>query len=135
MKQESHTLAVACDAETLWTVLSDMVRNPARYEDKVTCKDVSPSSNDKLVRRIERKGRIEVEEIEFHHDALMVEITCPARRLTLIHQIVPMGDASILNLAANEELVDGEEAEAETGTPDLERLGARIRKMAEQLSK
>ena len=135
MKQDSQTFIVQCDAEVLWTVLGDMVRNPSRYEDKVACKDISASGEYKLSRRIERGGSIVLEDVEFHHDALMVEITSPTRGLTLIHQIVPSGKSSILNLASNQECIDGASTEAETETPDLERLGARIKKMAEQLSK
>lgn len=133
MQQTSLTVVLTCDPETLWAILADMVKNPSRYEDQVTLKRRTAQEAGVTTRLIERRGQIFEEKVEFHTDALMVEISIENPAFTLIHQIVPAGDQTILNLAATWEL-DPEEGTNESVDQRLEALGERVKKASELLS-
>lgn len=79
----------------------------------------------------------------------MLELTVPSDgkepRLSLIHQIVPSGDRTILNLAATWRQSEGVALEDDPGTVDtmtlgtvekrLATLGGHIQSMAEELAR
>jgi hypothetical protein len=143
MQQASLNLVLNCDPEVLWTVLGDMVRNPSRYEDDISLKKLDAVGGQIVKRRVERSGHILEETIELHIDALMVELTTTEPELTLIHQIVPSGKVTLLNLAANWPDPSGEkgsgldlpERTTQTIQARLKALGGRLKTAAERLSK
>lgn len=144
MPQTSLTVDINCDPETLWIVLGDMVKRPERYEEQVTLKRFSPGDGGKLIRSVERQGAVHDESIELHLGALMVELTKEEPHLSLIHQIVPSGDRTILNLAATWTPVGSEPLDDTARTVDtitieameqrLANLGNRIQLTAEALA-
>lgn len=151
MLQTSRTIVIKADPDQLWVLLNDMIAHPERYEPDVILTKLERNATP--VRRIVSRTGQHVEEIlEIHRDALMIELTVPPSdpggspepHLSLIHQIVPSGDRTILNLAATWAPIGGEPLEDITGTVDtmtieamdqrLANLGNRIQLMAEALA-
>ena len=147
MLQTSRTIVIKADPDQLWVLLNDMIAHPERYEPDVPL--IKLDKSDIPVRRIVSRAGRRVEEIlEVHREALMVELTVPSAgaepHLSLIHQIVPSGDQTILNLAATWRPLEGDPLEDAAGTVDtvtigmmeqrLARLGSRIQLLAEGLA-
>lgn len=132
MMQASLNLVLACQPEVIWTVLGDMVRNPARYEEKVTLKRMEAAGGPNVTRKVERQGRVLEEHVTFHIDALMVEVACKDQNLTLIHQVVPSGEVTLLNLAANWDEPD-DDAELDPASPTQETVDQRLAALGKSL--
>ncbi len=149
--QTSRTIVIKADPDQLWVLLNDMIAHPERYEPDVV---LTKLTRDKTpVRRIVSRAGQRIEEVlEIHRDALMIELTVPSGNpggssephLSLIHQVVPSGDRTILNLAATWAPVGDEPLDDTAGTVDtmtieameqrLANLGNRIQLMAETLA-
>lgn len=147
MPQTSRTFVIKSAPDQLWVLLNDMIGHPERYEPDAVLKKLNREETP--VRRLVSRDGLRVEErLEIHRDALMVELTVLSDnaepRLSLIHQIVPSGDQTILNLAATWTPTEGDPLEDGAGTVDtmtvdameqrLATLGDRIKKMAEELA-
>lgn len=145
MLQTSHSLVVNAQPDQIWVLLNDMIARPERYEDTVVLKKVSGELP--VFQRLVTRDGLRVEEtIEVHRDALMVELSVsgdgPEPLLSIVHQVVPSGDKTILNLAAtwaNEELEGGAPSvNTETlasMTRRLADLGERVAKIAVALTR
>lgn len=145
MQQTSHSLIINADPEQIWVLLKDMIGRPERYEDNVVLKSLSEDTP-VFHRLVSRDGKRTGEILEIHRAALMIELTVPGEGseplLSVIHQVVPSGDKTILNLAATwqtEELEGGGPSvnteTMQSMTRRLADLGGRIGKMAEALNK
>lgn len=143
MPQTSQTVVINATPDQLWVLLNDMIAHPERYEPGVVLKkfDRGETTSQRLVTR----DGLRVEEIlEINRDALMIELTVPSttenQNLSLIHQIVPSGTRTILNLAAT--WTPSEAAPLEDGSwtvntmnARLAGLGERIKGLAEELAR
>lgn len=145
MLQTSHSLVINAQPDQIWVLLNDMISRPERYEDAVVLKKVS-GDGPVFQRLVTRDGLRFNETLEVHLDALMVELSVPGDGpeplLSIIHQVVPSGDKTILNLAAtwqDEELEGGPPSvNTETlasMTRRLARLGERVGQLAQALNK
>lgn len=149
--QTSRTVVIKADPDQLWVLLNDMIAHPERYEPDVVLTKLE--RHETPVRRtVSRDGQRVEETLEIHRDALMIELTVPSGdpggsaepHLSLIHQVVPSGDRTILNLAAtwapvgDEPLEDTSRAVDTVTVEAMERrlanLGNRIQLMAEVLA-
>ncbi|TNE57577.1 MAG: hypothetical protein EP340_08215 [Alphaproteobacteria bacterium] len=129
------TLAITAPVETLWVLLGHEIRAPGDYASQATLFSCQEVSKTLFKRSVSRAGTRFEEEIEINPDALMVEQTWTApgkRPLKLILQLVPMGEITLLNLAANL-AEDTEEALTDPDLPDLMELARNIQKMAQTL--
>lgn len=145
MLQTSHTLIIHADPDQIWVLLNDMIARPERYEDKVNLKTLSGSTP--LYQRLVSRDGVRINEtLEVHREALMVELTVAGEdsepELSLIHQVVPSGARTILNLAATwvEEGLEDDAIEVNTASVAamnrrLARLGARLAELAEALAR
>lgn len=145
MPQTSQTTVIRAQPDHIWVLLNDMISRPERYEDTVVLKKISGEVPG-FQRLVTRDGlRIE-ETLEVHRDALMVELTVkgdgPEPLLSIIHQVVPSGDKTILNLAAtwqDEELEGGAPSvnteTIQSMTLRLAGLGDRVARLAEALTR
>lgn len=142
MLQTSRTIVIHAEPDQLWVLLNDMIAHPTRYEPDVILKKLD--RNDGGSRRlVTRDGRRVQEILEVSRQALMVELTVPSGTgeplVSLIHQIVPSGDRTILNLAATWAPPEDMPLEHAGWTVDtmnarLVGFGERIKQLAEELA-
>lgn len=142
MPQSSLTLVISTDPDQIWVLLNDMIAHPERYEPEVVLRKLEHKGTT-AHRVVSREGLRVAEILEVHRDALMVELTQPSQsgeaRLSVIHQVVPSGDKTILNLAATwvssgEEGLEDKPLAVDTVDRRLARLGERIKQLAEDLA-
>ncbi len=142
MPQTSQTIIINAGPDQLWVLLNDMIAHPERYEPDVILKklDRNDSGSHRLVTR---DGRRVQEIIEINRDALMIELRVPSGTgeplMSLIHQIVPSGNRTILNLAATWAPPEDMPLEHRGWTVDtvnarLASFGERIKQLAEDLA-
>jgi carbon monoxide dehydrogenase subunit G len=145
MLQTSQTTVINAQPDQIWVLLNDMIARPERYEDTVILKKLS-GEGPVFQRLVTRDGVRIQETIEIHRDALMVELSVHGEAaeplLSIIHQVVPSGARTILNLAATwqTEELEGDPASVNTETIQsmtrrLAGLGARVGQLAEALNK
>lgn len=147
MLQTSRTIVIKADPDQLWVLLNDMITHPERYEPDVVLKKLDREET--RVHRLVSRSGLRIEEVlEIRREALMIELTVPSGStepsLSLIHQIVPSRDQTILNLAATWTPIGGEPLDDTARTVDtitveamdqrLANLGNRIQLMAEDLA-
>lgn len=130
MLQTSQTTIIKAQPDQIWVLLNDMIIRPERYEDTVVLKKVS-GKGPVFTRRVTRDGLRVEETLEVHRDALMIELSVPGEGheplLSIIHQVVPSGDKTILNLAATWQT---EELEADPASVNTETLASMTRRLA-----
>lgn len=145
MLQTSQTTIIHAQPDQIWVLLNDMIAHPERYEDGVALKTIS-GEGPVFQRLVTRDGLRMKETLEVHRDALMVELSVAGEGsdplLSLIHQVVPSGARTILNLAATwqAEELEGNAPSVNTETMQsmtrrLAGLGKRLGRMAEALNK
>lgn len=142
MLQTSRTIVIHAEPDQLWVLLNDMIAHPTRYEPDVILKKLDRSDGGSR-RLVTRDGRRVQEILEVSRQALMVELTVPSGTdeplMSVIHQIVPSGDRTILNLAATWAPPEDMPLEHAGWTVDtmnarLAGFGERIKQLAEELA-
>jgi hypothetical protein len=135
MKPLAHTVPVKTSILTLWAVLLDERRNPARYDPSASAMKMTEDGEDVVVRQLNRAGTMFQERIELHLDALMIEhqrTVDACRDVTLIIQLIPAEPITLLNLALNIHKSD-DESLTDQPLPDLIALADNIKETAEAI--
>jgi len=137
MLQTSRTTVIKADPDQLWVLLNDMITHPEPYEPDVILTKLNRDETP-IRRTVSRADQPAEEILEIRREALMIELTVPSRdrggsaepHLSLIHQIVPSGDRTILNLAATWAPVEGEPLEDTSRTVDTVTVDAMEQRLA-----
>lgn len=138
MLQTSHSLVIDAEPEQIWVLLTDMIKRPERYENDVVLKKVS-GEGPIFQRRVTRDGIVFQETLEVHRDALMVELSVPGEGpepyLSIIHQVVPSGARTILNLAATWQTEELEGDPASVNTETMQSMTRRLAGLCERVAR
>lgn len=135
MSPLAYTIPVRASVVTLWTVLLDERHNPTRYDSGVSLISLTKESEEILTRTVIRDKLTTSERIELHLDALMIEhlrSTKNRRDLTLIFQLIPSEEITLLNLAINVHASEDEDL-TDPELPDLIFIAERTKEFAEAI--
>ena len=131
----AHTVPVKTSVLTLWAVLLDERRNPARYDPSASAMTMIEDGEDILTRKLSRASTMFQERIELHLDALMIEhqrAVDNCRDVTLIIQLIPAEPVTLLNLALNVHKSD-DDSLTDQPLPDLIALADAIKTIAQAI--
>lgn len=132
------SLPVMADAETLWTLTLDAIDNPERYSNILSSRIIDTQGTDIRQRAVRALGWQYREKISISNEALMVEyvlIDHPKFKGTTVHQVVPAGDQSMINVALNWSEIGNENRFSVKDLHPLADIANELKKFAEQLKK
>ena len=136
MTPSAFSLPINAPAETVWALLLDEMTNPQRYDTSVSRLRITSSDEKEVSRSLTRAGASWAEQLQTNVEALMVEHcsrTGDALEIITIHQVMPTGSTSLLNLAVTMAPLDKELEISQALIPDLEARALTFKTIAESL--
>jgi len=138
MTPSAFSLPINAPSETVWALLLDEMTNPERYDTSVSRLRIASSDDKQVSRSLTRAGASWQEQLQANVEALMVEHCCrtgDSVEITIIHQVMPTGPTSLLNLAVTMAPLDKELEISQALMPDLEIRALTFKTIAESLEK
>ena len=138
MTPSAFSTPINAPAETVWALLLDEMTNPERYDTSISRLRITSRNENEVSRSLTRAGASWVEQLQINVEALMVEHCSrsgDAVEITIIHQVMPLGSTSLINLAVTMAPLDKELEISQALIPDLEARALTFKTIAESLEK